>query len=472
VAERLALGDPSETYEHIRHAAEVHRQVRQAARAWIRPGRTMTEIANYIEDGTRALVEEQGLDAGVGFPTGLSINHCAAHYTPNAGDSVVLKEGDVLKVDIGVHVKGRICDSAFTLNFGDPAYDRLLEAVNAATETGIRVSDQDSAQTSRRTWCRRKPASTSTWASSAGSSRRRWSHTKLKSTGQPIPVRPLPPPPSFHADALRVVKVIRNLSGHSINPYQIHGGKSVGLVRSDDPARMEEGEYYAIETFGSTGRGLVIEQGECSHYARVMAPPRVPLRCVRVARAQGWRALTRRARPRLTSAKSLLASINRNFGTLPWCRRYLDRAGEKNYLLAVRTIACLFRAPLTPPPAQQPGQPGHRAGVPAAVRRPWVDDRAVRTYTRLPAPSITCTDAGRHAGAHNPPPSNVQGSREPRGRLLRKARCGAPASLGPVYGIHTYHRRFPGMLRVTCLPFLRDPRWTHAATPRRPAQHA
>jgi methionine aminopeptidase len=139
-AERLAHADPSETYEDIRRAAEVHRQARQAARAWIRPGRTMTEIAEYIEDGTRALVEEQGLDAGVGFPTGLSLNHCAAHYTPNAGDTVVLKEGDVLKVDIGVHVKGRICDSAFTLNFGDPAYDKLLEAVKAATETGIRVS--------------------------------------------------------------------------------------------------------------------------------------------------------------------------------------------------------------------------------------------------------------------------------------------------------------------------------------------
>jgi methionyl aminopeptidase len=30
---------------------------------------------------------------------------------------------------------------------------------------------------------------------------------------------------------------------------------------------MEEGEYYAIETFGSTGRGRVIEEGACSHYA-------------------------------------------------------------------------------------------------------------------------------------------------------------------------------------------------------------
>lgn len=30
---------------------------------------------------------------------------------------------------------------------------------------------------------------------------------------------------------------------------------------------MEEGEYFAIETFGSTGRGRVVEEGACSHYA-------------------------------------------------------------------------------------------------------------------------------------------------------------------------------------------------------------
>ena len=55
------------------------------------------------------------------------------------------------------------------------------------------------------------------------------------------------------------VKVIENLSGHSINRYQIHGGKSVLLVKNDDQTKMEEGEYFAIETFGSTGRGRVVE---------------------------------------------------------------------------------------------------------------------------------------------------------------------------------------------------------------------
>lgn len=56
-----------------------------------------------------------------------------------------------------------------------------------------------------------------------------------------------------------IVKAIENLSGHSINLYQIHGGKSVQIVKNNDQTKMEEGEYFAIETFGSTGRGHVVE---------------------------------------------------------------------------------------------------------------------------------------------------------------------------------------------------------------------
>lgn len=114
--------------QEYRQGAEIHRQVRQYAQKNIKPGMTLTEIAEMIEDGTRALTGHQGLIegdniiAGVGFPTGLSLNHCAAHYTPNAGNKLVLKEEDVMKVDFGVHVNGRIVDSAFTMAF-DPKYD-------------------------------------------------------------------------------------------------------------------------------------------------------------------------------------------------------------------------------------------------------------------------------------------------------------------------------------------------------------
>jgi len=52
------------------------------------------------------------------------------------------------------------------------------------------------------------------------------------------------------------VKCCRNLSGHSIAPYQIHAGKSVPIVKGGEATKMEEGEFYAIETFGSTGGHL------------------------------------------------------------------------------------------------------------------------------------------------------------------------------------------------------------------------
>ncbi|TFL06818.1 peptidase M24, structural domain-containing protein [Pterulicium gracile] len=281
--EREIEKDPDETYQNIRRAAEVHRLVRQHARKHIKPGMTMTEIVNNIEDGTRALVEENGMESGVGFPTGVSLNNCAAHYTPNAGDTMVLKQGDVLKVDFGVHVKGHIVDSAFTMTFED-TYSNLVEAVKAATDTGIREAGID---------------------------------VRLGELGAAIQETM----ESYEVEVdgkVYPVKAIENLSGHSIGRYQIHGGKSVLFVKNDDTTKMEEGEYFAIETFGSTGRGRIVESGEVSHYARMFDAPNVPLR--------------------LTTAKSLLRTINNQFGTLPFCRRYLDRIGETKYLLALNHL--------------------------------------------------------------------------------------------------------------------------------------
>lgn len=128
-----------------RKAAEIHRQVRQHVHTIAKPGISMTELAQEIEDGVRALTGHQGLEAGdalkagMGFPTGLCLNHVGAHWTPNAGGKeVVLQYDDVLKADFGVHVNGRIVDSAFTVA-ANPVYDPLLEAVKAATNTGLKV---------------------------------------------------------------------------------------------------------------------------------------------------------------------------------------------------------------------------------------------------------------------------------------------------------------------------------------------
>lgn len=129
-----------------RKAAEVHRQVRKWTQEFARPGKTLREIAEGIDDGVRALLDNAGLDpgtglvSGLGFPTGLALNNCVAHYTPNPGQKdIILQSSDVMKVDFGVHINGWIVDSAFTMSF-DPTYDNLLAAVKDATNTGIKVS--------------------------------------------------------------------------------------------------------------------------------------------------------------------------------------------------------------------------------------------------------------------------------------------------------------------------------------------
>lgn len=131
---------------NYRRAAEVHRQVRYWVQDNVRPGQTLSEIAEGIDDGVRALLGNRGLErgsclrSGLGFPTGLALNNCVAHYTPNPGQKeIVLQAEDVMKVDFGVHIDGWIVDSAFTMSF-DPTYDNLLAATRDATNAGIKVS--------------------------------------------------------------------------------------------------------------------------------------------------------------------------------------------------------------------------------------------------------------------------------------------------------------------------------------------
>lgn len=64
------------------------------------------------------------------------------------------------------------------------------------------------------------------------------------------------------------IKCVRNLCGHTIDQYKVHAGKSVPIVKGGPQTRMEEGEIYAIETFGTTGKGVVYEDDDCSHYMK------------------------------------------------------------------------------------------------------------------------------------------------------------------------------------------------------------
>ena len=95
-----------------------------------------------IENTNRKLIEANKLEAGIAFPTGCSINHCAAHYTPNPGDNRIFEKDDVMKIDFGTHVRGLLVDCAFTVSF-NPQFDNLLMAVKEATNTGIREAGID-----------------------------------------------------------------------------------------------------------------------------------------------------------------------------------------------------------------------------------------------------------------------------------------------------------------------------------------
>jgi methionine aminopeptidase len=62
-------------------------QVRRYVHTIAKPGILMVDLCEKLENSVRALIEENGLEAGIAFPTGCSLNHIAAHWTPNAGSS-------------------------------------------------------------------------------------------------------------------------------------------------------------------------------------------------------------------------------------------------------------------------------------------------------------------------------------------------------------------------------------------------
>ncbi|ETV96126.1 methionine aminopeptidase, type II [Aphanomyces invadans] len=270
-AEKRAAERENEAfYDRLRYASEVHRQVRKFAQGLIKPGIRLIDLCEALENKNRELVEEAGFARGIGFPTGCSLNHVAAHYTPNSGDNTVLTYNDVMKIDFGTQVDGRIIDSAFTVAF-DPQFDPLLAASKAATNEGVRQSGIDARL-----------------GEIGAAIQEVMESYEVTINGKVYPVQ-----------------CIRNLNGHSIGPYQIHAGKSVPIVATPEQTKMEEGEIFAIETFNTTGRGYVVEDMECSHYAKAFDAPHVPLR--------------------LPRAKKLLSHIQRTFGTLPFCRRWLER---------------------------------------------------------------------------------------------------------------------------------------------------
>jgi len=112
----------------------------ETLRAAVRPGISTGELDQIAEDFIRshegAVPAFKGL---YGFPGSIcsSVNQEIVHGIPSK--KRVLKEGDLISLDVGVGYKGYFTDSATTVAVGEISADakRLLDVTQASLEAGI-----------------------------------------------------------------------------------------------------------------------------------------------------------------------------------------------------------------------------------------------------------------------------------------------------------------------------------------------
>ena len=189
-------------------AGKIAKEVAERSKSLIKVGNSLLEVAETIEKW----IKEK---AGIAFPVNLSINENASHYTPSIDEKTVFGENDVVNVDIGTHVNGRIGDIAYTIDLSGEQ-GKLVEASEKALENAISL-----VKAGRTT----------------------------KEIGEEIEKTII----SYG------FKPIRNLSGHGLRDYEVHAEPSIPNTKVDYEEELEEGQIIAIEPFASTGEGYVRE---------------------------------------------------------------------------------------------------------------------------------------------------------------------------------------------------------------------
>jgi len=139
------------------------------------------------------------------FPCNVGINEVAAHYTSPWNDRTVVPDGSIVKVDFGVELDGFATDTALPVSLS-PTYDSMIVAAEAALQEAV---------------------------SAVAPGR------KLSDVGGVVE----------KCIERYGFKPIRNLTGHKIDRYNLHAGKSVPNVSGIESGRFEVGEIYAIEPF-------------------------------------------------------------------------------------------------------------------------------------------------------------------------------------------------------------------------------
>jgi len=260
----------------------------------IKPGISLKDIATITENKIKEYINfdpENPLLRGIAFPIGLSINDCAAHYTPNIDDpDIILQKNDILKVDYGVHFNGTIIDSAFTMHF-DEKYDEFIKISKDVTNFAVKQCGPDAI------------------LGEIGKEIEEYVHScQLEIDNKIIPL-----------------KTMRDLSGHLISKYTIHAGKAVPNTAIYYPLRMKENEFYAVEPFITTGNGISIS-GDPWRACPGSGDPGVwSLRKTPKDNNSHYMLKNDESVKSVKSIKShlLYDIIQKNFYTLPFCKKWL-----------------------------------------------------------------------------------------------------------------------------------------------------
>lgn len=198
------------------------------------------------------------------FPVNASINEIAAHYTAEPNDPITIKDTDLVKIDLGAQINGFIADTAVTVCY-DAQYDALVQAAEEALDKAMSM------------------VKIGVKASDVG----RAIETTIKQMG---------------------FKPIANLSGHSLDQYTIHAGKTIPNVWSIGGFSLSGDSAYACEPFVTTSEGGGF---------------------VRNGQIKNIFALNSRKKTKNEEADKMLDFIWENFNMLPFALRWLTKKWEE-----------------------------------------------------------------------------------------------------------------------------------------------
>ena len=248
----------------IIQAGKIASQVKEYAKSIIKKDIPLLEIAEKIE---AKIIELGGKPA---FPTNLSINEIAAHYTPSYDDKT--PASGLLKIDLGVHIDGWLSDTAFSLDLeNNEENKKLIKASEKALENAIKITKE------------------------------KISTNEIGKTIQET------------IESYGFSPII-NLSGHSMEKYELHSGITIPNINDKKDTLLKQG-LYAIEPFATTGSGKV-HDGKPSEIYMLINNKNV----------------------RSQIAREVLDFISEEYNTLPFCSRWIVKKFGTKALFGLKQL--------------------------------------------------------------------------------------------------------------------------------------